>query len=346
MKSIRVAIGQDNLGWHEKFAASLAKKAGLGYPVEYNLVNLDSHSWIQNVESSDVVIWHPHYMGIKKSSHFREKIYFLENHLGKVVVPNYNSVWHFESKIAQSYIFAAYGIKIPCTTVSFDYWDAIEQIQRTEMPLVFKESHGAGSHNVWLIKKRRHALQYLKRIFCGQIWHKSTITHNSIVHATLVSLIRPWFWQKLIHKLLGKESNEASYWQEFIPGNEADLRITVIGDRYAFGFWRNNRSNDFRASGSGLIDYKRAIPEEQLRYCLQVNKKLRFDTMAYDVLFSNDDFVINEISYGYLDTAIYKASGYYYLTNNGNIEFREGHIWPQELWVEWALSRAECELSQ
>ena len=66
--------------------------------------------------------------------------------------------------------------------------------------------------------------------------------------------------------------------------------------------------------------------------------------MAYDILFTEDDFVINEISYGYLDSAIYKASGYYYLTNGGDLKFQEGHIWPQELWVDWALHKAGYDI--
>ena len=45
--------------------------------------------------------------------------------------------------------------------------------------------------------------------------------------------------------------------QEFLPGNGFDTRITVIGNR-AFGFRRFNRPDDFRASGSGRIDWNPA----------------------------------------------------------------------------------------
>ena len=54
-----------------------------------------------------------------------------------------------------------------------------------------------------------------------------------------------------------RPESQRSYilWQEFIPDNQRDFRVTIIGRRYAFVFWRNNRPGDFRASGSGLIDY-------------------------------------------------------------------------------------------
>lgn len=44
------------------------------------------------------------------------------------------------------------------------------------------------------------------------------------------------------------------YFQDFIPGNDFDTRVTIIGDR-AFGFTRNVRPGDFRASGSGNVGY-------------------------------------------------------------------------------------------
>lgn len=42
--------------------------------------------------------------------------------------------------------------------------------------------------------------------------------------------------------------------QEYLPDNEFDTRVTVIGNR-AFAFRRFNRKKDFKASGSGEIDY-------------------------------------------------------------------------------------------
>jgi hypothetical protein len=88
------------------------------------------------------------------------------------------------------------------------------------------------------------------------------------------------------------------------------LRIAVIGDRYAMGFWRNNRPNDFRASGSGRIDYDRTVPEELVRYCLSLNKRFDFDSMAYDIIFRGNQFVITEMSYTYVDSLLYKAAGH------------------------------------
>jgi glutathione synthase/RimK-type ligase-like ATP-grasp enzyme len=340
---IRVAVGIDIERWHKRFVLALQAKLAQGYALEYELVNLERHDWIELVKPFDVVIWKPLYMGVRSASFFKEKVYIIENHLGKLMVPNFRSIWHFESKVAQSYVFSHYGIKSPRTAVSFDYQDARAQLADLGLPLVFKKSFGAASQNVRLISDRQVAHELVSTLFSQQLWDATKLHHKDVRLGILTSVFFKWFWAKVWQKLSGDERIGYAYFQEFIPENSADLRITVIGDRFAYGFWRNNRPNDFRASGSGRIDYQRSIPELPLRYCLGLNKRLGFDSMAYDILFIPDSFVITEMSFGYLDTAIYNASGHYEL-KGGNLDYVEGHVWPQDLWVEWALSRADSEL--
>src|SRR5690606_9843799 len=55
----------------------------------------------------------------------------------------------------------------------------------------------------------------------------------------------------------GKERGYV-YFQEFVGGNDSDIRVVVIGGR-AFAIRRMVRKNDFRASGSGRILYDPAI---------------------------------------------------------------------------------------
>jgi glutathione synthase/RimK-type ligase-like ATP-grasp enzyme len=261
-----------------------------------------------------------------------------------LVLPNYATIWHFESKIAQSYLFAQSLTNMPRTVVSFDYHDALQQIRQTSMPIVWKKSYGAGSKNVRLIRDRRLAEQEVKNAFCQQLWTEAKQCYHSRLSLVLHCLLQRWFWAKVRQKLMGGEQFASVYWQEFVANNPRDLRITVIGDRFAFGFWRNNRPNDFRASGSGRIDYQRSIPESLIRYCIALNRAHDFDSMCYDILFTPESFVLTEMSYGYLDSAIHNASGYYELNQNDQLVFREEHTWPQMLWIEWALIRTNCGL--
>lgn len=301
------------------------------------LVNIDSDNWIQNLASFDIVVWRPYSMGIEAASYFKEKIYFIQFHLGKLVIPNFQTVWHFESKVAQTYLFQLHGIKTPKTVVTFSRDAALNLLSRTRFPVVEKRSAGAGSSNVRLLKSLKMARRSADATFFRSAWMEGMRERGRLLGRFSLNYIRT-NWAQLF-KL---PNQPVMYWQEFVPLNDRDLRITVIGDRFAFGFWRNNRKNDFRASGSGSIDYERPIPHDVIRYCLQISKKLNFDSMAYDVIFDGDDCRIVEMSYGYLESAVYASSGYFELVAD-ELKFRQGHTWPQKLWAEWMSVRVFAE---
>jgi glutathione synthase/RimK-type ligase-like ATP-grasp enzyme len=341
---LKIAIGRDTLHWHDRFASALNAKIDKGCPVLYEVINLDRHDWIDLLEPFDLIIWKPTALAVEPASYFKEKIYLVEKFLQKAVVPNFDTVWHYDSKIAQSYIFHICKINSPSTVVSFDYHDAMQQLQTTEMPVVWKKSWGAGSRNVKLFHTEKKTRQEISRVFFQAIWDEGRQAYPSLWRHALTQFAKPWFWKKIFQKFRGYDSHAERhgvvYWQKFIAGNSADLRITIIGNQYAYGAWRNNRPNDFRASGSGRGDFFREVPEEIVKYCLRINDRLNFDSMAYDIIFDKNKFYITEMSYAYVDSFLHNCRGYYKAEDDDSLAFIEGHVWPQELWIEWALKRA------
>lgn len=300
---------KNNYDWAQKFTTFMDK-----FGLAYESVYIDDNQWIEKIESFDVIIWKPEFMGVRSTQILKEKIYFMQYIMGKRVFPNYETIWHFDSKIAQSYFFKYKKIKTPKTFVSFDYNDVVDNSNKLVYPIVIKESSGAGSSGVRLIKSYKNMIKYINRRF---IWEN------------LLS-------RKLSQRLFDRFGQ--IYFQEFLVNNKADLRITVIGSKYAFGFWRKNREGDFRASGSGKVDYQSEIPQNIVEYCVQISKNNNFDSMAYDILFKDDEFLIVEMSYGYNETAIFSSKGYYEFDQKGSIcKFTSGNYWPQELWVKWIL---------
>lgn len=339
---INVAVGNDGAGWHERFAEALETLRQEGLPIDYDILNLEGNNWGRLVQSYPVVVWKPSYMGPQAAAQFAAKIYALQNLYGKMVLPNFNTIWHFENKNAQKYIFESLSLPTPSTVASFDYQDAVKLLKREEFPLVFKKAYGAGSQNVELIKSIKQALSRVTRVFSQQLWRDSVEHTLDTKKSFFLNLNKRWLWWKVLDVIMEREHFGASvYWQRFIPGNAADLRITVIGDTYAVGFWRKNRANDFRASGSGNLDYDSPVPFDVVRYCRDINKALDFDSMAYDILFKNGQFLIVEMSYGYVDEAVRNAPGHYYFDQSGTAGFVEGHHWPQEFWIRWMVRRLE-----
>jgi len=340
---IRIAVGRDITNWHDHFAGALESKKRAGYPLEYGIILLEGHDWLRAVEPFDAVIWKPANMGPQSAAQFQAKVYFLEEYAGKTVVPCYRNIWHFENKVAQSYVFEALKVPTPETIASFDYHDAMAVLRDEPFPLVFKEPAGAGSRNVRLVPDLETAQRLVTDVFSQQIWFENKMRLGSSVKLFLHGAFTRWYWAKIRRLLRGEENFRSVYWQHFVPGQTGDIRITVIGDSRAYAFRRGNRPNDFRASGSGRLDYTTPVPEEAVRYCIGLNRILGVDSMAYDILYLDGRMVINEMSYAYMDYALHDCPGTYRLLDNGTLEFIEGRVRPQTLWVEWTLERIQRE---
>lgn len=341
MSAERAKIGVALGPWAEQFMVALRNHEGFGWEFDAELFDIDRSDWIERCAPFDLIVWRSNYMGPEFSSYFKEKVFFMEHYLGKQVVPSYATIWHFDSKIAQSYLFRDAAIRAPRTFVSFSREEAELEAVTATYPLVAKRSYGASSDSVGLLPDSRHAATQVRRRFWLDSWLDHKARHASRVGRVLTGLPHEWFWLRVKHRLLfGAWTWGVVYWQEFMPGNDRDLRVTVIGDRDAVAFWRGNRPDDFRASGSGRLDYDRAVPEEVIRYCVSLNRDFGFDSMAYDILFRGQDFVVVEMSYAYVDHAVHAAPGHYELTDDDRVLYRLGRSWPQELWVNWAVRRA------
>jgi hypothetical protein len=114
--------------------------------------------------------------------------------------------------------------------------------------------------------------------------------------------------------------------QKYLPNNEYDTRVTIIGNR-AFAFRRFNRKNDFRSSGSGLINYEKdKVDKVFIRQAFDISMKLGFQSMAYDFLWDEDHkLALCEISYTYVDVAVYNCFGYW----DVDLNWHNGNNWPQ-----------------
>ena len=115
--------------------------------------------------------------------------------------------------------------------------------------------------------------------------------------------------------------------QEFLPGNDFDIRITVIGER-AFAFRRFNRPDDFRASGSGRIDWDPGqIDPAAVLLAFATARHLETQSLAVDVLRRQDGtLVINEISYYYEGWAIAACPGQW----RPDLTWQEGPMSPED----------------
>jgi len=266
----------------------------------------------------------------------------IEGKLGIKCYPDQNTCWHYDDKIKQYLLLKPLGYPMVESYIFWDRKKALAWADRADYPVVFKLRGGAGSQNVILVKNCGQARKLVKRMFGPGIYPEKFVNLNS-VRFKYFSLYRE------LHHLAGniyrrgKGLDASPFWQvhknyalfqKFLLNNTFDTRITIIGDR-AFAFRRITRKNDFRASGSGMIDYDLSqVDIRCVKIAFEVSQALKFQSMAYDFLFDPDNQPqFCEVSYTFLSRAIYNCSGYF----DRNLSWHEGHYWPEHLHLIDAL---------
>ena len=260
----------------------------------YRLVDISRHDWMRQLEGLDVLLWRIHLGDQGGLEEARLKIPIAEG-MGVTCFPNRLMAEMYDDKIAQAFFLERNGHPGVQTFVSFSQEDALAHVRQARFPLVAKTSGGASSSGVRLIRSREEAERIVHRIFR-----------------------RKDLWKRIKYRLLPQRkeagSFEAAYrlsalrpkadyvlFQEFVA-SEGDLRVATVGPNTVAAFWRRNRPNDFRASGSGLLEAfdEKTIPSAACDLALAISRQHGFTCMAYDFLPQGDRWLITEISYTFI----------------------------------------------
>ena len=301
--------------------------------IENIRLNVNNPDFWSKVEKLDLFIYH--WIGTYNHHQLAPiLLHIVEDVLKVKCFPNSVTCWHYDDKVRESYLLERYKFPI---VPSWTFWDkksATDWLQNAEFPLVFKLKGGASSVNVVLVKDKRYAKRLVNEMF-----GKGII--SGFVPGTFSLRVKDeGFFQmskRLIRKILEdtglKDKSPLEivhrnyiYFQKFLPSNNFDTRVTIIGKR-AFGARRYNRKGDFRASGSGLADFHHNdIDNQCIKIAFKISKKLNFQTMSYDFLYDeNNQPLVSEISYTSPDWSVFSSPGYW----DENLEFHEGRLWPQ-----------------
>ena len=265
----------------------------------------------------------------------------IENYLSVKCFPDLNTCWHYDDKVRQYYLLKSLEYPVVESYIFWQKENALEWAKHADYPVVFKLKKGAGSENVILLNNYPETKKIISRMFgkgmsASGIKHKGKIKYKSFENflrrkadqyfLKKIRHIEPQTWQIAKNYVL---------FQKFLPDNKFDTRVTTIGKR-AFAFRRFVRKNDFRASGSGNIDYnKDDVDLRLIKLSLKISEELKFQSMAYDFLFNkNNQPEICEISYTYVDHVIYQCTGYW----DEELKWHSGNFWPQFLHLKDALN--------
>ncbi|PAU92839.1 hypothetical protein CK503_14215 [Aliifodinibius salipaludis] len=298
-----------------------------GFPLK--IVNCYDNDIINQLEDCKGLMWHFHQSNPKDVLFAKQLLYSLEK-AGKKVFPDFHTCWHFDDKVGQKYLLEAIDAPLVPSYVFYDKPRAMQWIEETDFPKVFKLRRGAGSAHVKLVSNESEAKNLIKKAFgrgfsqydkLGNLherWQKYKKGKTSL-WGVMKGVLRLGKTTKFA-RIAGRERGYV-YFQDFIPGNNYDIRVIVIDGR-AFAIKRIVRQDDFRASGSGNAQYeKHHFDLKTISLSLDIAEKLQSQCLSIDYVFQNETPLIVEISYGFPPSGfIEDCEGYW----DCNLEWHEG----------------------
>jgi len=261
--------------------------------------------------------------------------------MGIRVFPNSETCWHFDDKVTQKYLMESLGIPMVKSYVFLDRTKALEWARMTKYPKVFKLRGGAGSSNVFLVNNISKAKSLIDKAFStgfppvsrwnalSERWwqfkrDKTFVSFFNISRGIFRALIKNPTLERL------SVQRDYAYFQDFIPDNDSDIRVIVIGKR-AFGIKRMVREGNFRASGSGKILYDpELIPEACIRMTFDLAEKTRSQSLALDFVFSDGSPLVVEMSYAFASHGYLSCPGYW----RNDMTWVEGSFHPEDFMVD------------
>jgi len=285
--------------------------------IDYKLVNAYDTDIISQLNDCDVFLWHFFQTDYRDMLFAKQLLYSLQV-CGKKVFPDFNTGWHFDDKVGQKYLLEAIDAPLVSSDVFYKKEEAFDWINQTSFPKVFKLRGGAGAVNVHLVKSKKQAFTLVHKAFkkgfkAFNRWgnFKDKIQKYRIGNENLLGiakgfarLVLPTTFGKMYHNEKGYV-----YFQEFLPNNDYDIRLIVIGNK-AYGMKRRVRKNDFRASGSSDFIYDE-IPKSVLQIGFDVSKRLNLQSVAFDFIFKNGKPLIIELSCFFGSKGSSKCKGYW-----------------------------------
>jgi glutathione synthase/RimK-type ligase-like ATP-grasp enzyme len=306
--------------------------------ISYKLVDCYDNDIIHQLSDCDALMWHFSHFSLRDFLFAKQLIFSVET-AGKKVFPDSRTAWHFDDKLGQKYLMEAIGAPLVPTWVFYDKLKALKWANQTAFPKVLKLRGGAGSQNVKLVHSKSQSRRFIRRAFGSGFSVYNSIGYINewkqkykLGKAKLSDLLKElvyFFLRPPFARIKGREKGYI-YFQEFIPDNDFDIRIIIVGNK-AFGIKRMVRENDFRASGSGMVFYeKENFKNETVQLSFELAEKLKLQCAAFDFIYSGTTIFVTEVSFGFIKEVYDPCTGYW----DKNLKWHEGKFNPYGWMVE------------
>jgi glutathione synthase/RimK-type ligase-like ATP-grasp enzyme len=278
--------------------------------IPYKELDIKASSFISECKNFDIVVWRTLSTYVDQWE-AADKVGFIQDYLGKLILPPREALWLDEDKIRGQWLFELNQLPVIKTFISYSKEETEKYIESCQYPFITKEKTCSRSEGVHLLKNKSQARKLVRQVFNGGLK-----LNNSYV----------------------KQKNYVCF-QEFVPNKGFDLRVIMVGNSY-FGYYRFPKKGDFRASGSGVV-LKKDIPVEVLllakkaRECLPKSYLTAVDFLQ-DI---RDDkyYIIETSSFINIESCeqlVVNGVAGRYVEQDGKFTFEPGRFWVEELMMQ------------
>lgn len=233
-------------------------------------------------------------------SYIEDLIYDFEQQ-GFYMMPSFSFLKAHNNKVAMELLRNRCGLdslKTIQTSVYGTLDDMKEHLQHFKYPVVIKPASGAMSFGVAKADNNNELIRAAKRVsrtfmpihdfkeLLRKIKYRSYYKRESFFRAKFII-------------------------QNMIVGLSKDWKVLVYGYK-CYALCRNNRANDFRASGSGLFHFQKELPEGMLDFALSVKKHFKVPHISLDIGFDGHRFHLIEFQFLHFGTTTIEKSPFYF----------------------------------
>jgi hypothetical protein len=247
---VRLGIIRSFNFWHQYYTAACRE-----LQVPYCTIDIERADWMEQARSSGCaafLVWPTAALSVWKQM-YDERLVMLARLSGKLVYPELNAMWIYESKRRVHYWLAAAGFPHPETWIFYDREEAMAFAETSELPIVSKTDLGAVSSGVRILRNRDQVRRVVRAAFGRGILRRSADRRDRE-------------WGNVL-------------FQRFIP-EASEWRIIRIGESY-FGY-EKIRVGDFH-SGTAKWRYIRP-PDNLLDLAYKLTDRGDFTSMSVDIL--------------------------------------------------------------
>jgi hypothetical protein len=207
-------------------------------------------------------------------------------------------------------------------TQMYGTFEDFTKVASFNYPVVLKPGSGAGSSGVQLLKDSKQAKKCVKDIsWCGDYL---------------------WIIKEIIKRLIRKNYQPYSLYrrkfiiQKFIPDLAYDYKVLIYGRR-VFIVRRDVRENDFRASGSGKLNWPKDASEQLLNFAWQLFEAFDVPHASFDIAETESAYHLIEAQFVDFGPATLERSDHHWLRNTTGWERFEGQVELERTFVEGVI---------